>query len=501
MLSEMRLSSSVSLNSDSIRMPGSTVRDFGSMTTRTSSVELVAEFGDQRQLLVVEQLRHPLDQARLLNEPGNLRDDDLIGAAPGVLLLPSRAHAERAAAGGIGLGDHRRRVDDDAAGREIRPLDVFQQRLGARVRIVDQEQRGVAELVRRCAAGSLVAMPTAMPCRAVGEQIGERARQHDRLGLAAVVGRAEIDRVLVDAVEQQTRHLGHPRFGVAHRGRVIAVDVAEVALAVDQRIALREILREPHQRVVDRLIAVRMVFADDVADHARRLLERLAGIEPQLPHGEQQPPVHRLEPVARVGQRPVHDGGERVGEIALFQRFAQRDRLHVGRLRRNQPLSHAGSVQRQARREQETNPPAAQQSGLRLIGSRRWPECQMNRPATANSDRLGLNAWNYSHAMMLYGLYEQENWSQQPQEGPNAQNPSLADRRFRDRGSRLDRSRQRDDRWHGIGHPGRHRRHLRRGRRRLCLPPSLLQQPPGVLVEAGWLSAAMALASPLVIAI
>ena len=34
--------------------------------------ELVAEFGNQRQLLVVEQLRHPLDQARLLNEPGNL---------------------------------------------------------------------------------------------------------------------------------------------------------------------------------------------------------------------------------------------------------------------------------------------------------------------------------------------------------------------------------------------------------------------------------------------
>ena len=39
MLSEMRLSSSVSLNSDSISMPASTVRDFGSMTMRTSSVD------------------------------------------------------------------------------------------------------------------------------------------------------------------------------------------------------------------------------------------------------------------------------------------------------------------------------------------------------------------------------------------------------------------------------------------------------------------------------
>ena len=68
-----------------------------------------------------------------------------------------------------------------------------------------------------------------------------------------------------------------PRLGVAHRRRVIAVDIAEIALPVDQRIALRELLREPHQRVVDRPIAVRMVFADDVADDARGLLERRPG--------------------------------------------------------------------------------------------------------------------------------------------------------------------------------------------------------------------------------
>ena len=47
---------------------------------------------------------------------------------------------------------------------------------------------------------------------------------------------------------------------------VIAVDVAEIALPVDQRIALGEILGEAHQRVVDRLVAVRMELADHVAD-------------------------------------------------------------------------------------------------------------------------------------------------------------------------------------------------------------------------------------------
>ena len=125
------------------------------------------------------------------------------------------------------------------------------------------------------------------------------------------------------------RDLGQPRFGVAHGGGVIAVDIAEIALPVDQRIALGEILREAHQRVVDRLVAVRMELADDVADHARAFLERRAGVEAQLLHGVEQPPVHRLEPVARIRQRAAGDGGERVLQIALFQRVAQRNLFDV----------------------------------------------------------------------------------------------------------------------------------------------------------------------------
>ncbi len=62
-----------------------------------------------------------------------------------------------------------------------------------------------------------------------------------------------------------------PRFGVAHRRGAVAVAAAEVALAVDQRIALREILRHAHQRVVGGLVAVRVEAAEHVADHARTL--------------------------------------------------------------------------------------------------------------------------------------------------------------------------------------------------------------------------------------
>ena len=59
-------------------------------------------------------------------------------------------------------------------------------------------------------------------------------------------------------VEQQPRDFGHARFGVAIGGGIVAVDIAEIALPVDERIARGEILREAHQRVIDRLIAMRV---------------------------------------------------------------------------------------------------------------------------------------------------------------------------------------------------------------------------------------------------
>ena len=156
---------------------------------------------------------------------------------------------------------------------------------------------------------------------------------------------------------RRLRDLGQPRLGVAHGGGIIAVDIAEIALPVDQRIALREILRQPHQRVIDRLVAVRMKLADDVADHARAFLERRAGIEPQLLHRVEQPPVHRLEPVARIRQRAVHDGGERIGEIALLQRIPQRDVLDVAGRRGNQLFAHASRGNANPHDEQGMNAP------------------------------------------------------------------------------------------------------------------------------------------------
>ena len=208
--------------------------------------------------------------------------------------------------------------------------------------MVDEVKRGIAQLGRIVRGdGGRHADRDAL--RSVGEQVRERARQHHRLFLGAVIGRPEIDGILVDAVDQEPRDLGQARLGVAHGGGIIAVDIAEIALAVDQRIALGEVLGEPHQGVIDGLVAMGMELADDVADDAGAFLEGGAGVEPQQPHRIEQPPVHRLEAVARIGQGAMHDGGERIGEIALLQRLAQADLLDVGRVG-NQILTHDNSI-------------------------------------------------------------------------------------------------------------------------------------------------------------
>ncbi len=120
--------------------------------------------------------------------------------------------------------------------------------------------------------------------------------------------------------------LGAAHFGVAHRRGRIAVDRAEIALPVDQRHAHREVLRHAHQRVVDRLVAMGMILAHDVAhDHARRFAIGLVPVVAVLVHRKENAPVHGLEPVARVGQRARNDHAHGVIEIGALQLVLDRD--------------------------------------------------------------------------------------------------------------------------------------------------------------------------------
>src|SRR5690606_1228993 len=78
-------------------------------------------------------------------------------------------------------------------------------------------------------------------------------------------------------------------------------------------------------RVVDGGVAVRVVLAEHLADDAGALLEAPLGPEAHLvEHREEDAALHRLEAVARVGERARGDDAERVVEVAALGLLRER---------------------------------------------------------------------------------------------------------------------------------------------------------------------------------
>ena len=158
----------------------------------------------------------------------------------------------------------------------------------------------------------LVAMPTAMPLAPLTSRFGKAAGSTDGLGELVVVVGHEVDDVLVERVGHREGGGPQASLGVPRGGRAV-VERAEVAVPVDERHAHREVLREPHEGVVDRRVAVRVQPSHDVADDACALDVTAIGAQAHLAHLVQDAALHRLEPVAGVGEGARVD--DRVGVL------------------------------------------------------------------------------------------------------------------------------------------------------------------------------------------
>jgi allophanate hydrolase subunit 2 len=117
----------------------------------------------------------------------------------------------------------------------------------------------------------LVAMPTAIPVEPFIRSCGRRLGRTIGSSSVGVVVRAPLDRVGAEVGEHLLGDRRQACLGVAVGGRRVAVERAEVALAVHQRVAQREVLGHAHHGVVRRGVAVRVVLADHLADDLRRL--------------------------------------------------------------------------------------------------------------------------------------------------------------------------------------------------------------------------------------
>ncbi len=112
-------------------------------------------------------------------------------------------------------------------------------------------------------------------------------------------------------------NLGQANFGVPHRRSAVAVHRAEVALAVDQHVAQREILGHPHDGVVHRLVTVGVILTDHVTDDTRRFLVGFVPVVTEFVHGVEHSAMHGLKTIAHVGQRPPDDHAHRVIQVGV----------------------------------------------------------------------------------------------------------------------------------------------------------------------------------------
>ena len=151
--------------------------------------------------------------------------------------------------------------------------------------------------------------------RAVDDEVREAAGQNGGLGGGLVVVGHEVDGVGVDVGEHLAGDTRHAGFGVTHGGGRVAVDGAEVALAIDEDVAEAEGLGETDEGVVDGRVAVRVEVAHHVADHLRRLGVLLVELKAHLLHAVEDAAMHGLESVAGVGQGAADDDRHGVVEV------------------------------------------------------------------------------------------------------------------------------------------------------------------------------------------
>ena len=219
----------------------------------------------------------------------------------------------------VGVVQSLARVDKTGGG-EVRPLHVLHEVVHAALGVVQQKLQRVtefAQVVRRNIGGHTHGDTR----RTVKQQVGHLGGHHRGFLQGIVVVGPEIHGILVQVAQEFLGQPGHAHFRVTHCRRRVAVDGAEVALAVHQGIAHGKFLRQAHQGVIDRQIAVRVIFTDDVADDARGLLVRAVVIVCQLVLGEHDPPVYGLQAVTGVRNGAPDDDRKGVLQIGLAEFF------------------------------------------------------------------------------------------------------------------------------------------------------------------------------------
>ena len=261
----------------------------------------VTNIGNTFEFLVSDEVGYLLDELRLVGLERHLGDDNAVTVATvrGTFRRSPSAHPDHPPAGLV-RGHEPGGPIDDPGSRKIWAVDVLQKAVNGYLGLVDESNGGVNDLGQVMRWNVRGHADRDSGC-AVDQEIREFSGEDGRLLERIVVVGLEVDGFSVDVREHLRRQPRHAGLGVPHRRRRVAVDRAEVSLTVDEWVAQREVLRHANEGVVGRLIAMRVILADDVTDDARTFLVRRVPTVVELLHGVQHAAMNRLQPVAHVG--------------------------------------------------------------------------------------------------------------------------------------------------------------------------------------------------------
>ena len=143
--------------------------------------------------------------------------------------------------------------------REVRALDSRHQLRNFHIWVINQHNKAVnnlAQIVRRnisshtyCDTGT-----------AINQQGRDLRRKYTGLFQGFIIVRYKINCILFDILEHRLSNFSHTYLGITHCCRTVAVNAAEVTVAVYHQIAGREILRQAHDCIIYRTITMRMIF-------------------------------------------------------------------------------------------------------------------------------------------------------------------------------------------------------------------------------------------------
>ena len=270
-------------------------------------LRFIADVGDSLYDLLLDEVRHVDDHFALVYGVGDFGDDDTFASVLLRFDIGLAAYAELSSPELV-HGRYSVVSADLGAGREVGTFDELHQVVNRAVGVVHIVRDAVtefAEVVRRDVCGHTDCDAR----RAIEKEVGKLSGEYGRfLGCFVVVGN-HVNGLFLEVVEHLLRNLLHTHFGVSHCGRTVAVDGAEVSVAIHERTSEGEVLRHTDNGVVHGGIAMRMVLTDHVTDNTCALKMLRVPCVVEHVHRIETAAMHRLQSVSNVGKCAAYNDG------------------------------------------------------------------------------------------------------------------------------------------------------------------------------------------------